>query len=269
MIEKLHPTDTNETATYVWKRYLLAKDRAKDSTLSVGMIARDCEAAMARTLSVVDDIAAHFKSAAVQVVTNDNSDGTADVLAGYEFRSPTSFGWVESTLNRPHLGHTRGAERTVALAEYRNRVKALLPPADYVLILDADLLEITEGRIMAGLGDMLTYCWHAMAAQCLVRIPAIEPNWLINYDAFAFRPIWGDRTNYMIERAMHYDVRPSGTRPYRVRSAFGGVCWYRGDKYNEPERAYCGEKGCEHVPFHEGLVMGVSPSMSVIGFLLG
>jgi hypothetical protein len=137
---------------------------------------------------------------------------------------------------------------------------------DAVLVLDADLLEVTVDRLLAGYGEMTGLQYDAMAAQNLVRTPLLEKHRMVSYDAFAFRPEWADLTNYMIERSFHYDVRPAGVQAYRVRSAFGGGCWYDGDVYFDG-RQYDGEQGCEHVEFNRGLVMGVSPSMSLIGFI--
>lgn len=266
MIETLHPATTTETSGWMRSGYRHAAVVAEESTLSVGIIARNAEHTIGRTLDVVDSVASHFREATCYVLTNDNTDDTEGALAGWSGKS-VSLGWSSKNLGRPHLGGTRERARTEALAEYRNEVRAALPRSDYVLILDADLLEVMPSRLMAGLGDMLRMCWHAVAAQNLVLLKALEPNWLINYDAFAFRPYWGDTTNYMVERCFHYDVRPSGTRPYRVLSAFGGACWYRGPEYFSESRSYDGSQGCEHVPFHRDLVMGVSPSMSLIGFL--
>lgn len=264
LIDRLHPADTTETSSYMMRRYFRGLETLEGKRLGIGMIARNAVPTLEATLRCCTEVGAVAESCHVNVVTNDNTDDTASILAAYDGH-PIS--WVEHTLNRPHLGGTREQARTVALAEYRNEVVRGLPAdSDYVLILDADLHEITSYRLLAGLGDMASMCWHAMAAQNLVHIPEFERNWLINYDAFAYRPMWGDRTNAMIERAFHYDVRPSGTRPYRVRSAFGGACWYSGHKFFDGRR-YDGEHGCEHVPFHRDLVMGVSPSMSLIGFL--
>ena len=271
LIDRLHPADTTETAAYMLKRHQSGVEALRGKKLAVGMIARNAGPTLERTLEVACEVGGHAESCQIHVVTNDNTDDTVDLLAAHVPASAgVSISWVEHVLNRPYLGGTREAMRTMALAEYRNEVKRDLPhDADYVLILDSDLHEITSYRLLAGLGDMVTMCWQAMAAQNLVHLPEFEQNWLISYDAFAFRPSWGDRTNPMIERAFHYDVRPSGTRPYRVGSAFGGACWYAGRKFFEEDRSYCGLQGCEHVPFHRGLVMGVSPSMSLIGFLAG
>lgn len=264
LIDKLHPADTTETSSYMMRRYFRGLETLDGKKVVIGMIARNAGPTLEATLRCCTEVGAAAKSCHIHVVTNDNTDDTADILAAYD---GGSISWVEHVLRRPYLGGTREQARTVALAEYRNEVVDSLPrDADYVLVMDSDLLEITSYRLLAGLGDMATMCWQGMAAQNLVHYPSFERDWLINYDAFAYRPMWGDRTNPMIERSFHYDVRPSGTRPYRVRSAFGGACWYTGGKFFDGRR-YDGEHGCEHVPFHRDLVMGVSPSMSLIGFL--
>lgn len=264
LIDQLHPADTHEARDYLERRHAAGVQLASISSVGVAIIARNVEQRLPATLAVVDDLCSHFRISAVRVLTNDNSDDTAGVL---ERSTCRNLAWTELFTGRPDLSGTRERDRTVWLAEYRNSVRASLPRSDLVLVLDADLLEVTTRRLLAGLGDMDAMCWHAAAAQNLVRYVPLEQRWLINYDAFAFRPAWGNKTNYMIERSFHYDVRPTGSMPYRVLSAFGGACWYTGAKYHEAGRKYCGEHGCEHVPFNSGLAMGVSPSMSLIGFL--
>ena len=262
LVDRLHPVDKVVQGHY---RYLLERGRceAAKSTLAVGMIARDCAAAVGRTLDAVAEVGAMFMDYEVHIATNDCQDDTCGVIS----RKDMPIVHTDETLDRPHLGGTRKRERTEALAEYRNAVRDRMPAAKWVLILDADLMEVTAERLMAGLGDLLTAGMDAVAAQQLAYVPALTDRYLISYDAFAFRPDWGWKTSPLIERSFHYDVRPSGSKVMPVKSAFGGACWYEGGVFREKHRRYDGSEGCEHVPFHRSLKMGVSPSMSVIGFL--
>jgi len=262
LIDRYHPVDKEVEGHY---RYLLERGRceARKSTLAVGMLARDCAPAISRTLDAVAELGAMFSGYEVHIATNDCEDDTCGVIS----RKEMPIVHVDAALDRPHLGGTRQRERTEALAEYRNAVRARMPAANWVLILDADHMEVTAARMLAGLGDLLTAGMDAMAAQNLVYVREVEDRYLISYDAFAFRPSWGWKTSPLIERAFHLDVRPSGTAVMPVKSAFGGACWYAGWVYREKHREYDGSEGCEHVPFHRSLRMGVSPSMSLIGFM--
>lgn len=262
LVDRLHPVDKEVRGHYL---YLLERGRceAARSTLAVGMIARDCAAALGRTLDAVAEVGEAFSDYEVHIATNDCQDDTCGVIS----RKNMPIVHTDETLGRPNLSGGRESERTEALAEYRNAVRDRMPAAKWVLILDADLMEVTSERLLAGFGDMLTAGTDAMAAQNLVYKPELTDRYLISYDAFAYRPDWGWKTSPLIERAFHYDVRPSGTKVMPVKSAFGGACWYWGDVFREKYRRYDGSEGCEHVPFHRSLKMGVSPSMSVIGFL--
>lgn len=265
LVDQLSPVE-QDTQYRGWLS--LAREKAQRCNLEVGIIARNAGPQFAGTLRAVTEVAAYFKTANLRVLTNDCTDCTCDILRAY---SGVSLDWVHEENGRPFMAGSREFARTIALAEYRNRVREMVrknpEPVDAVLILDADLLEVTAERLMAGFGEFEDLGLDAMAAQCLVRYAPMEPQRLISYDAYAYRPTWTDTLTPMIEKAFHYDVRPSGVESYRVRSAFGGAAWYYGPTYLDETRQYDGAAGCEHVPFHRGMDMHVSPSMTVIGFL--
>lgn len=266
MIDTLHPVDPEGRRHYDGILDT-GKSMAAGTSLGVAVIARNCEQSIGRTMGVVNELSRYFLSTEFIIYTNDCRDNTTQVIADTPLDEDIAFVHVDEELGHPDLSGSRLVTRTVNLAHCRNEAKSYLTgQPEAVLVLDADLLEVTVDRLLAGYGEMVELRYDAMAAQNLVRAPAFEKDRMISYDAFAFRPAWADLTNYMIEKSFHYDVRPAGVPAYRVRSAFGGACWYDGEVYFDA-RKYDGEHGCEHVEFNRGLLIGVSPSMSLIGFI--
>ena len=266
LIDTLHPIE-DEGLFHFEGLLSTARKMAAYDNLGVSIIARNCETTIGKTLKAVEELSGYFAKTAVVVYTNDCTDGTVGAIDSTKVDEDINFLHVDETLGFPDLSGSRKSTRTINIAHCRNEALSYLPgDTDAVLVLDADLLEVTAERLLAGYGEMIEWSYDAMAGQNLVRASVLEPRRLVSYDAFAFRPTWTERSNYMIERSFHYDVRPAGVQAYRVRSAFGGACWYTGDVYFDG-RQYNGEHGCEHVAFNRGLLMGISPSMSVIGFI--
>lgn len=263
LINKLSPVEEPWVTPFDWAcRLENAVEVASTARLGVAIIARDVEHRIVETLTAVNDVAGWFESTRVAIVTNDCKDNTVELIHG--IKGGFELIHEDKTLDRPWLGFSRSAERTMALAEYRNRCLDLLDNKhDYLLVLDADLQEVTAERLMAGFYDLISGKFDAIAAQNLVLLPQLSPTHLVSYDAFAFRPQWADVTSPMIERAFHYDVRPSGSDPFACRSAFGGAAWYT----KKRSARYDGSQGCEHVPFNRHYRMAISPAMSLIGFL--
>ena len=264
MVDKFHPIDEVGDVEFS-KSLACGESAAALARCQVGMIARDCRENLERNLGVLEALSRRFAAFGVTSYSNDCTDGTEALLDAWRPTFDTTFEY--EVLERPHLGGTRDAERTIALASYRNHVKDLMPESDFYLIIDPDMMSIDEERLLAGLGDMIRFGYRAMAAQQLCYVPQLHSSRMINYDAFAWRPDWTWRQDDQRELSFFHDVRPAGAPPYRVNSAFGGACWYyRGYKNG----VYDGTGGCEHVAFHRSLrgqPMAVSPNMSVIGFV--
>lgn len=264
MIDRYHPVDYVAADAFC-TAVEYGIQEAAGLRCEVGMLARDCRQNLRRNLEMLERFAAYFDEFAVRCYANDCTDGTEVVLEDWRPTFDTTFEYER--LGRPHLGGSRCSERTEALAGYRRRVQGMMEEADIYLILDPDLVCIDEQRLLAGFGDMLVGGFDAMAAQQLCFIPSVHPSRMINYDAFAWRPDWTWRQDDQRELSFHHDVRPAGAPAYRVNSAFGGACWY-GPEYLFGR--YDGVDQCEHVGLHRHLggEMGVSPNMSVIGFIL-
>lgn len=247
---------------------------AKASNVVVVGLARQIAHIVPLTKERLEAFAEHFDGFSVVVVENDSTDGTADLFNDW---NPGFDVYVESKkLDRPHMPASRSADRTIALAEYRQRcIDIVLEShieADYVIVLDYDAW---GGFLLEGLLTSLHEldkepdCF-AMASVGLAQIEQVKdkegkPMW-INYDAWAHRPAWSWRQRD--EMWYHFLIPPFGAPPIPVNSAFGGLCVYKIDDY--VSGIYGGRLfgigDCEHVIFHRsissktGRWMGLNPS---------
>ena len=268
MIDKFHPIDKEVRGMFdAFVRG--GRVFAKGSTCTVYMIARDCEEPLTANLAVLEELAESFKGFEVNALTNDCTDSTADILD--RWRPPFDTRHINEENGRPMMPSPRGADRTVPLADYRNRVREGSRVSDVYLVIDPDIRCIKPERLLAGLGEMMSTGHGVMAAQQLAYVPEIHPNRMINYDAFAWRPAWTWRQDDQRELSFFHDVRPVGAPAYQVNSAFGGAAWYHADT-DFRRTDYDGTNGCEHVGLHRQMAdrwawkytVAISPAMTIL-----
>lgn len=229
-------------------------------------IARNAMPHLTTTLALVTEAASMFRESAFYVFENDSTDSTPEVLKEFAATVP----WVtteHATLNRPDV---RGfePERTVRLAEYRNRCRdwALTEhdDADYVVVLDLDPHGgfSTEG-ILNSIGRLceLRSCGAsravpgAMASMSLFMQQGEDGGYAIaQYDAWAARlNFWEDRRDKPGGMAwFHMLMPPVGSPPIPMNSAFGGLCVYTAEAFYADGVRYEGGD-CEHVLLHRNM----------------
>ena len=248
---------------------------AAESSVVVLGCARDCQKNLSNSLFLVNELGACFESAIGCVFENDSVDDTKKIL------KRDAPGWltvINETKNRPHL---QGFEpdRTIALAEYRNRCldwgKDHALTADFVVVVD---LDADGGFSVDGVLNSLAWLeqFHdaaGMASFSLYRVTGDEGGEkYAQHDAWAARlNHWDDRYQRGVGSWFHYWFPPVGSEPVRFYSAFGGLAVYRASAY------YAGRyRGgdCEHVPFHRsvreatGLGMYLNPGSRFATLLL-
>jgi hypothetical protein len=229
-------------------------------------IARDAMPHLTNTLALVEESAAMFREAVFYVFENDSTDGTDAVLKEFAASRP----WVtteHATLDRPDV---RGfePERTVRLAEYRNRCRDWAiknhPDADYVIVLDLDphggfstagilnsiglLCELRSSTLQPALAG-------AMASMSLFVSKGRDGSpGVAQYDAWAARMnFWEDRRGGPGGMAwFHMLLLPIGSPPVPMNSAFGGLCVYAADAFYALGVRYEGSD-CEHVLLHKNM----------------
>lgn len=248
-----------------YEKYVsLGAETASRSKVAIVAIARNAMPHLQNTLPLIDSLAGKFKSAVMYVLENDSDDDTPQALDN--FASTRQWVNVEhDTLHRPDY---RGfePERTVALAEYRNKCRLWVehhaPDSDYVVVLDMDPHGgFSVDGVMNSVGwlcDMQSRTNRdcgvgGMASQSLLVVTRNGQHEFAHYDAFAARlNWWEDRREKMTYLWLHTLILPVGSPPVRMNSAFGGLAVYRSEAFLAPGVHYAGGD-CEHVLLHKSM----------------
>jgi hypothetical protein len=237
-------------------------ETASRSKVAIVAIARDAMPYIENTLQIASELAARFQSAVMYVYENDSTDGTDRALDEFAASRP----WVtveHATLQRPDL---RGfeQERTVALAEYRNKCRLWVEnhasDCDYVVVLDMDPHGgFSVDGVMNSIGWISEFRSQTnrpidiggMASQSLFITEKDGELEFAHYDAFAARlNWWEDRRDKMGYIWFHALILPVGSPPIQFNSAFGGLAVYRTEAFLAPGVHYAGGD-CEHVSLHQ------------------
>lgn len=239
----------------------VGRAEASRTKLAIVAIARNTMPYLRNTLALIDELAGRFRDCVFYVYENDSDDETASVLDDFAIRQ-----WVtveHETLGRPDI---RGfePERTIALAEYRNRCRAWVEhnaaDADYVVVLD---LDPHGGFSTDGVLNSIGHICKQMSSVCRpldVGGMASHSLWaevdgsevsIAAYDAWAARlNWWEDRNGKMSMGWFHMLMLPVGSEPVPMNSAFGGLAVYRREAFLAPGVHYAGGD-CEHVHLHK------------------
>jgi hypothetical protein len=248
---------------------------AKNATVAIVAICRDVEAYLPSCLARIDELAACFSGARAYIFENDSTDETPTILRKWQESRP--WATVESTVNsRPRLNGFEN-DRTVALAEYRNKcldwVRANSPQSTYTVVLDMDGHWFVSGAInsIGWLAEKsASHCDikpAGMASYSLVCAGGVSGDAWYHYDAWAARlNWWSDRKETMGCWWFHLYYPPVGSPPVQFNSAFGGLAVYLTEAYLAGH--YSGGD-CEHVPFHQriaraGYKLWLNPSSRFI-----
>lgn len=239
----------------------MGRSEAARTKVAIVAIARNAMPFLRNTLLLIDELAGRFREAKMYVFENDSVDDTAQVLD--EFATMRQWVTVEhDTLHRPDM---RGfePERTVALAEYRNRCRSWVEhnaqDANYVIVLDMDphygfstdgvlnsigwiCQKLSSNLRIREVGGMASHSLFLALGDDDFRIAA--------YDAYAARlNWWKDLRGEIGQEWFHGLMFPVGSEPVEFNSAFGGLAVYRREAFLSPGVHYAGGD-CEHVHLH-------------------
>jgi hypothetical protein len=245
-------------------------------------LARNCADQLKANLDRLEVLAASFQKWKLYVVTNDNTDGTSDVLNEFVGRHENAE-YQDSRLDREHFSSEFAGRRTEALAEYRTEcqqwVQENARDSHYVIAIDFDAWGgWSHAGVLHGIGALASaHTAYGMASVSLAQYPQlgmkedqqpfVAPAW-VHYDAWALR-LNSYRDDYTAGEGgwKHQWVPAIGSPPVKVCSAFGGLAIYRTAAYLAG--TYSGED-CEHVPFHRTMQMRtgqhlfLNPSMRTV-----
>jgi len=281
--DKILPPDPAFARQY-WDRVDFGRSYARGARVAFVAICRNAMPFLPMTIERVKRTGALFSDWKCFIYENDSADGTKECLSETA-RNDKRFFVKLNQNGRPHLNMTKAAERTFALAEYRNEcrdwVRRNASDYEWTVVFDADpwggwsidgiansigWLEDYENELDGEGGwyqdwrnaaGMASYSWAKW------RMPQFAGEIIeAHYDAWAARwNWWGERS----ELWFHLWHPPVGAEPVRMNSAFGQLAIYRTRRFLEG--TYRGGD-CEHVS-HWRTVGGdcyLNPSQRVVSF---
>lgn len=246
--EDLYPCNPKYMKEYT-ERVLHGYERARNSTLVIAGLVRDCERILPNTLARLERLAEHFYDCCFVFFENDSKDISKEILLNW---SPNYEKHVTSIkLKRKKFESVKCADRIDAMSFYRSRLQSKVKDIidgdsfDYVILLDTDL---EGGFSYEGLFNSLSYDKDVIASNSLFYRDGIRHY----YDSYALRTMQDDS---------NIDVLNRGEPLIRVKSAFGGLCLHKTKAYLDGE--YFTEdpdKWCEHQGFYKDKDIYINPS---------
>lgn len=256
--------------------------KSVDSTIVIGILARDCANHLQVNIQKVEAMGVLFKDYHVVAYENDSTDGTTELLREWALRNPHVLSINEKT------GQTTIPQKTAAtpypgqsylriekMARFRNRVlkevRERYQP-DIFCFIDIDMEDFDPDTVVQAI-DEAPKDWGALFANGQVIIDykdhqCISP---IMYDYFAYvkkgiNPYQGGDYAIRIDDNLaltYMEQRLINIRSYHpCHSAFNGIGIYRWDlikdleyiAYQTPELKAVNASLCEHVPFNYEVV---------------
>jgi glycosyltransferase involved in cell wall biosynthesis len=196
---------------------------------------------------------------------NDSSDNTVELINNWISNNP-NISLLTETYNKPQYGQVQDIERTILLAEYRNKLKYYIQENysdyDFVIVTDSDFQNFSLDGVYNSFGWLFNdqnigaMCGNSFQYKRLSVSDSDMSLW--NYDSWAYRGSWWNNLQTHKSAKISYDpmvwfglqVLPVGSYPFRINSGFGGMTIYRTKFYLSAD--YSGED-CEHVMFHYNL----------------
>ena len=235
---------------------LLGRQAAANSSVVFVGMARSIESVLPFSIERIKEMGKLFRSWHAVVVENDSNDGTKDILHAWQASDParvrvscTDYG------DRPHL-HGWEPERVERYAQYRNECRTMAqeiaPDADYVIVLD---LDAWGGYSQDGVLNSIYWLERILTAGAMASVSLFEIKdqlgtlHLCHYDQYAFR--WESWTHRIREWFTRW-IPPIGSPPMLVKSAFGGLCVYKGAPFYA-SHYFSHEGDIEHAGLHKSL----------------
>lgn len=232
-------------------------------------LARNCAGPLAANLERLLAFASHAAGWQLHIESNDCTDQTLEVLAGFcrEHRQAT---FHYENYGRKHYTAEFSGPRTIALAEYRDKcqrwVRACAADCEFTVVMDWDAWGgWSDSGLVNGLGWLGTMPEaFGMASVSLFQHDFGGGVDWYHYDLWALRGVGQRECYYDTYRngcgAFGYTwFPPVGSPPVLVSSAFGGLAIYRTAAFLQG--TYDGTTDCEHVPFHQSIAKATKQSL--------
>ncbi len=279
---------------FLCKHHILSgKKNARNTSLAVYLLARDCQKYLTKTLRNLQRIGSYFKHVEFFVAENDSVDATTDILLRWchedsnhrhsvdvrtyvaqhipLYTSHDDEGHNQSSVfTREHdasLEHTHMRKRTMRIAAVRDSalyaIKNSQTEFEYVLMLDADVFSFSVRGILSCFSDYFPP-WDVLTANGRLFyfymlkkfIPFLKE---VYYDTFAIQRIHEDARPFdrNINLLREFSLLKKRSMLFPVNSAFGGMGLYKYHVLKDVEYFTSVEEDkfrfCEHISFHRKL----------------
>lgn len=229
------------------------------------------------TMQNVRSAGEQFQDWKAYIYENDSTDGTKECLESLPRESAGRIVCSLSDNGRPHLNYTKAADRTIALAEYRNACVAWAAENcrdyDYAIVFDTDPWGgFSVDGILNTIGHLGDHEWARAAGMgayswCQWGPPVWPQPTICHYDGWACRWTWvGEHQPWPYNPIwFHFWHPPVGSPPVKMVSCFGQLGVYRMKNYLQG--VYRGGD-CEHVAHWRscGGDCYLNPSQRVVSF---
>lgn len=228
-------------------------------------LTRNTSSVIVNTLSSLIDLGTKAKDYKIVLFENDSSDDTVKIINSLRERN-THIELLTEIYNKPQYGTVQDRERTMLLAQYRNKLKNYVnehySDYDFIVVADTDFQNFSLDGVYNSFGWLYeneiagAICGNSFEYRPIFSNNE-EPS-LWNYDSWAYRASWWNNLQAHNMPAVRYNsmfwfglqILPIGSHPFRINSGFGGMAIYRKKFYFSAD--YSGED-CEHVMFHYNL----------------
>ena len=258
---------------------MIIPKKVKESTIVIGLLAKDCAKAIEKNIPEVEKLGACFADYHIIIYENNSTDGTKELLTQWQSINEKVLAITEdlpetdAQQRKLHLG--KNPTRIQRIADCRNRVleetrKRFAP--DFFCFIDIDIEWFSSKSIVEAI-EHAPDDWGALFANGRVWLEYpdhVDKN-PFPYDSYAFVKEGVNPANtkgWVVDRDFHPMtawVMNQGTKRHAYfgcHSAFGGIGIYRWELlkplyysiYQTPELKAIGACMCEHIPVHIDIV---------------
>lgn len=271
-IQELLPVSKEFVDNYI-KNIEIGKQYLSSRKIVFIGLARNIENKIYYCINQLIEFGKNAKDYKIVIFENDSTDRTKAEIENLMTDNDNIF-LLSENYSRPQFGPVQDTERTMALAEYRNKLKDYVAKNfldyDFVVVTDLDFVDFSLD------GCYNSFGWFAKHSDTIDAIAGnsfeyknvtiSEQKSLWNYDSWAFRYTWWnqlpvlDSMTYSGMLWFGFFIMPVGSRIIPVNSAFGGMSIYKTEQFIQG--LYDGFD-CEHVCFHYSLKQKI-PSFQMV-----
>lgn len=257
-IEDLFLVDPKYSEDY-YSRILYGFETMKQSSITIGILARDLEEILPFSLARLHSLGSLFGSYKLIAYENDSVDRTKEILRdSVDVLISEQKNWIINEQDK-------SSGRRERMSYYRNslRNEMIKLDSDYYMVYDADIL---GGFSYEGIANSISYKWDVCGSNSFIYDEHQGDIRRLYYDSWAYRH-FGQRTEENIEEINKITMH-RGEPIIRVNSCFGGLALYRPLFFKNQVYKYTAED-CDHVTLHlkmvdDGAMIVVNPSQIVV-----